>query len=88
MTIRDIGLESEGLLLVLAANGDKPAVGYGDNLIVEVYVEYTQGGRKGDKAKGRQQTRRANLGVLPGHPVRDRGEVGRSPVESSPLSPE
>ncbi len=64
VTLRDVGVTPHGLLLVLAGRTDPVKVGWGDNLIVEIYATY-QPPRRG---KRRPPARSVLVGVLPAIP--------------------
>ena len=72
VTLRDVGADEKGLLLVLDVDEETAVVGTADNLIVEVYamVDANRGrAGKDAPAKGPAKLVRYYVGVLPAIPV-------------------
>jgi hypothetical protein len=67
VTIHAITTDRDGLAFELQADAAGPAVGYADNLIVQVFREVTPPARDGKPAA---KPRRSELGVLPAIPIR------------------
>ncbi len=66
VSLRDVGTTPHGLLLVLSGKADPAKVGFGDNLIVEIYANPKP--PKRGKGKARRQPKRTYVGVLPAIP--------------------
>jgi hypothetical protein len=66
LTIHDVSTVEDGLSFQLKSNKNEVQAGFKDNLIIEVFAEFTPRNKKGENVS---KKRRVSMGLLPAIPI-------------------